>query len=450
MIKKNILFIATAFSPENAVGSIRTTKIVKYLIRNEYNVTVLSPQLHKSTNYDYSNESDELLKVNRVVIPHSKFFEFVFLRNRNKMLQKKSASNYIEIKNNNSILSKLKSQIFILIHFIYTLIRNKDWSRKVNNYISKNINIPDFDSVISSYPSLSAHWVSSNLSKKYKLFWIADFRDPINYEANSNSLIIRINTYFQNRIIKQANFITTISVDLLSKFNPNNKFDSNKLKCIPNGFDPDDLEENKVSSINPSKVLNLCYVGSLYGGKRDLGVVFKVINELIKENKIVKENINITYAGKEFNVFNNQASHYELSSILVNKGFVSRLESVKIQSSSDLIIIVTWNTEKDKGIMTGKLFECLLTKKMILGVVNGTVPNSEMKRVVNNINGGIIYEEASLKLEKEFEDLKEYILNKYIEKQTNLVLKPSYNDSIKYYEYSEITKSFIKLLENNY
>lgn len=447
MNKKNILFIATAFSPENAVGAIRTTKIVKYLIRNGYNVTVISPKLHDSTNYDYSNESDELLKTNRVVISHTKFFELVFLRKRNKMLQKKSASNYIEIENNNNFLSKLKSQIFIFIHFSYTIIRNLDWSRKVKKYIKKNINLSDFDSVISSYPSLSAHWISYSLSKKHSLFWIADFRDPINYEANSNYFILKINTYFQNRIIKQANYITTISNDLIVKFNPNNKFNNEKLKCIPNGFDPDDLDENTVNITSKSKVLNLCYVGSLYGGKRNLEIVFKAVSELLKENKITKENIKIIYAGKEFNVFNNQASRYNLSSTLTNKGFVSRLESVKIQSESDLIMIVTWNTKTDKGIMTGKLFECLLTKKMILGIVNGTAPNSEIKRVVNKINGGIVYEDASLDLEKEYNNLKEYILNKFLEKQNNLILNPSYNNSVREYEYSEITNSFIKLFK---
>lgn len=450
MSNKNILFITTAFSPENAVGSIRTTKIVKYLVRTNFKVTVISPKLNENTKLDYSNECTELNKVERILIPHSKLFESIFLKKRNKMLQKKSASNYIQIKNKKSLYSIIKSQLFIIIHFIYTIIRNLDWSRQVKKYLVLNKKINEYSSVISSYPSLSSHWVSFYLSKKHNLFWIADFRDPINYEANSNNIIIKINTILQNRIIRQANYVTTISNDLLLKFNPNNKFNKNKLIYIPNGFDPDDLKIDNLNKVAVrNKDLNLCYVGSLYGGKRDLNIVFKAIKELINEEKININSVKFVYAGNEFNVLEEQANKYNLSKILVNKGFVSRLESVKIQSNSDLIVIVTWNTESDKGIMTGKLFECLLTEKVMLGVVNGTVPNSEFKQLIKKINGGIVYEDSSLEPKGEFQNFKKFIFDKYNEKQNKSNIESTYNKLINEYTYSKITKSFIDLIEQS-
>ena len=450
MNERKILFIATAFSPENAVGSIRTTKIVKYLARNDFKVTVISPKLFGNTKLDYSLECEELKRVERVTISHSRLFKTLFLRKRNKMLKNKSASNYFNIKNKKSVFSYLKSQFYISIHFIYTYLRNKDWSRKVKLYISKHIAINDYSGVISSYPSLSTHWVSYSLSEKYGLFWIADFRDPINYEANSNKLINNFNKYFQNKIIKQANYTITISEDLIAKLNLNNKHDNNKLICIPNGFDPDDYKDvTNLQKENITKKLKMCYVGSLYGGKRDLSIIFKTMRNLIDEEIIEEENLIFNYAGNEFDVLNEQAKRFNLSSILVNKGFITREESIKMQSDSDLIIIVTWNTEIDKGIMTGKFYECLLTNKMILGVVNGTVPNSEIKRVVNDIKGGFVYEEAALDLLKESESLKNFILEKYLEKQTNYKIFSTFNSKIENYNYSNLTNSFIDLLNKN-
>ncbi|PHS61899.1 MAG: hypothetical protein COB12_11420 [Flavobacterium sp.] len=449
MNNKNILFITTAFSPENAVGSIRTTKIVKYLIKNNFKVTVISPKLHESTKLDYSNECIELDKVERILIPHSKLFESIFLKRRNKMIQKKSAANYLEVKNKKSIISVLKSQLFICIHFLYTFIRNKDWSREVNKYIVKNIDIQEYTGLISSYPSLSAHWISYKISKNHGLVWIADFRDPINYEANSNKIINKINSYFQNKIANKATYITSISEDIFFKFDIKNKTNTNKYICIPNGFDPADLQEQKVELNKNENKLNLCYVGSLYGGKRDLSVIFEAIEILINENKINKDLINFIYAGNEFDVLKNQAEKYNLSSLLVNRGFVSRLESVEIQSKSDLIVITTWNTKNDQGILTGKLFECLLTKKMILGVVNGTVPNSEMKRLVKKINGGFVFEESSLNYNEEFHELKEFILKLYLEKLKTENVVSTYNEKINDYTYSRITESIINLLEHS-
>tara|TARA_R110000787_G_scaffold59922_14_gene135977 strand:+ start:48657 stop:50006 length:1350 start_codon:yes stop_codon:yes gene_type:complete len=445
--KKNILFIATAFSPENAVGSVRTTKIVKFLVRNNYNITVISPKLHNGSSLDYSIECEELKQVGRITVPHSKLFESLLLKKRNKLLEKKSATNFIVNKNKKSLVSTIKSQFYIYVHFIYTILRNLDWTRKVKKQISENIDISCYDAVISSYPSLSAHWISSHLSKKHGLFWIADFRDPINYEANSNAIIIRINTYFQDKIINQSNFSTIVSNDFLKKINFKNKFDTNKLKYIPNGFDTDDLI-NKEIELDPSKkqLFKICYVGSLYGGKRNLEILFKTIKELINENKIEISKIEIIYAGKEFELLNVLSKKYNLKEILINKGFVSRLESMKIQSNSDLIVIATWNTKFDKGVMTGKLYECLLTKKMVLGIVNGTIPNSELKRVITDINGGIVYEDSALNLTEEYLHFKDYIHEKYNEKEKTGKLTSTYNSTIENFNYSKITNSFINLL----
>ena len=137
---------------------------------------------------------------------------------------------------------------------------------------------------------------------------------------------------------------------------------------------------------------------------------------------------------------------YNLKEILINKGFVSRLESMKIQSNSDLIVIATWNTKFDKGVMTGKLYECLLTKKMVLGIVNGTIPNSELKRVITDINGGIVYEDSALNLTEEYLHFKDYIHEKYNEKEKTGKLTSTYNSTIENFNYSKITNSFINLL----
>lgn len=66
MRKNKVLLIATAFSPENAMGSVRTTKLVKFLVRMGYDITVVSPELHGGTKIDHSLECKELDSINRI------------------------------------------------------------------------------------------------------------------------------------------------------------------------------------------------------------------------------------------------------------------------------------------------------------------------------------------------------------------------------------------------
>ena len=95
----------------------------------------------------------------------------------------------------------------------------------------------------------------------------------------------------------------------------------------------------------------------MYNGKRDLSQLFRIIRILIDNEEINENNIKFYYAGKEFNILKNQASKFELEGILVNKGSVAREDSLAIQDQSDIVVVSTWNTEKDVGVIPGKIYE---------------------------------------------------------------------------------------------
>jgi hypothetical protein len=294
---------------------------------------------------------------------------------------------------------------------------------------------------------LGGIWAANRVRKnKVAAVYVADFRDPINYESNSSWLKIKINTLLQDRILSQADLVTTISKDLFKKFNPKYQ---HKLNYLPNGYDIDDLDTD---FINTSKQLDdtlvFCYVGSLYGGTRKLHSFFKALRELIASGSIEIKHIKLIYAGKEFNELYKQASSFKLEAILEDRGSVSRLESIQIQNSSDIIIVVTWNTEKDQGILTGKLFECFLTQKTILGIVNGTVPNSEFKNIIENVDGGFAFEDASVAFEKDFKELTSFLVEKYKEKKEHGTLKNNYNKNLENFNYKNITNKLVSYFNN--
>lgn len=441
---KKILIIATAFSPENEIGALRVTKLIKYLVRSNCEVTIISPELHEGSRINKGPEPVEFEAIKRCQVHQSDLFIKLFLNRRNKMIGKSSATQLIK-KSKGGIVSQLKSALMGLFQFLYALVRNYDWAHEVKkSQFYRDCLKEDYDVVFSSYPSVSAHWVALHAVRNLKIPLICDFRDPMNYETNSSWFYYKMNSFLQRKIIKRAAVVTTIAEDLIPKLKDGYTYPNTKFVYLPNGYDQDDLEASEQAQM-PNDKLIFCYVGSLYGGQRKLDSFFVSINKLLEKKSIPKEKIIFNYAGKEFEVLKNLATAYGLEDILVNKGFVSRQESIDLQANSDIVVVVTWNTKKDKGIMTGKLFECFLTKKQVLVVVNGNVENSEIKRVVERVNGGYVIEDASTTFNKDKDRLIEYLENSYTLKVANGHLSSTYNEKIEDFSYDNIVKKLVSI-----
>ena len=66
----DILFVCTAFAPKNIIGSIRPTKLAKYMVRMGHRVTVILPVLGENEPQDELLMSPEMDSVRRVAVPN--------------------------------------------------------------------------------------------------------------------------------------------------------------------------------------------------------------------------------------------------------------------------------------------------------------------------------------------------------------------------------------------
>lgn len=446
--KKNILIVTTAFSPDNAIGAIRISKLTKFLVRKGLRVTVISPEIKAGIKKDNFLECDELNQIRRIIVPYSEQFKTLFLKRRNNIVGTKQTSSLFISSPNPSFLQILKSNFFILSQFLYSIIQNIDWYKSVMKQFKTNIRVEDYDIVFTSYPSLGAHFVGRKLKRKYKLPWVSDYRDPINYNTNSVAIKRWVNKFLQNRFIDTADRITHISNDLIYELNRGDIFPKEKFFHLSNGFDVDDQEMFKEHTLKDG-IIRFSYAGSLYGGKRNISILFKVLSEIINENKGKKDDFRFCYAGREFSIIKSYAEEFGLGDILIDNGYVTRKESMKIQSEADLIVIGTWNTDEDQGILTGKLFEAILLKKQIVAVVNGNKPNSEIRRLIESIRGGIVYEESSPSVEDDLNKMKTFIINALFAKKTRGEIDLAYNSSYEKFDYSNIVDDLITIINSS-
>lgn len=435
---KKVLVIMSTFAPLNSCGSIPNTKLVKYLARED---TELSLIAYTALPHDPQDETllpKEMERIRTFRVRHSPLFLKTLSRSRQAITD-------------SGVKQKMKAdqrplQAWIVSHLkrAYISARSRDWAQSAIRIIRRELKNEHFDAVYSSYPSYEAHLAARYARKKHLADkWIADFRDPMGYvgfDKYGYKRAIRR----QHRVERWADCVTVVSEGALDKFRfPD--VPEEKLSYIPNGYDPEDFTVCAKKQNESDRVLRLFYAGMLYEGRRDLRVVFRAISELIEEGRVAPERISVEYAGNEWAVLCDFAETYGLRGICKEYGYVPRHRVMEIMEQIDVTLVCSVNTAEDHGVVTGKVFELLLVEKPIVTIINGDLPNSELAGIIRECNAGVVFEEASQ--ERDYPALKQWLLRAYESKQKTGTV-PSELDRAKreQYSYAQIAGKLFSIL----
>ncbi|MDI9520818.1 MAG: hypothetical protein QM308_06680 [Bacillota bacterium] len=414
--------ISELFHPANMIGALRPSKIAKYLLLMGYKVDIISRE--KAEDF--------------------------FTHPNCRMFRIQDNINSIHVKSYNvnlSCLTGLKKPIFNelrkLKRGVQSLLKAVKYKHNADKLIKEQNIVPSsYDACITTYGPLSSVLIGLSLKKRYNVKkWICDFRDPI-ITIESSKVLQAYYWYLQKKCIKFADSIVAVSYGCLNRI-CKGKY-KQKSYMIPNGFSEEDLEGIHIVH-KDSSVLNLTYAGALYEGKRKISVLFQVISELYHDGSIDIANICFNYAGHDFVFLKEQAEKYDLSSIIIDHGFLSRAESLALQSASDILVLATWNSKKETGVVSGKFLEYIGMRKPILALVDGDLSNSEVSCIMKKGNFGVCFEEANRS--KDYPILKTYLYTQYKRfiSGKNLVFDPD-QSVIDRYNYKNIAQQYLELI----
>ncbi len=424
---KKILIVSDFFFPSANIAAVRPSKIAKRLTADGYCVDVF-------TRYPLGENADEYC---------------------NKCFSFQSGSALDAMKKEDSIeRTGAKKILFEKLNFLYMSLfkmksnlntnrRNRQMLDEFKEFVAKNPQ--EYDVIFTTFGPLGSLLCGLYYKKKFpQVKWICDFRDPaIISQAGA------VKNFFRRRkeqkSCKLADEIVTVSNGYLKRI-CGDKY-TEKRHMIPNGYDRADMVYSGEQSESSDK-LSLAYVGIFYGFMRDLRPVFRAIKELVDEGLADKNKICINYAGSDYKTILEQAKECSAEDFIVTYGVLAREDCLRLQFSSDLLILATWNTEKECGVFPGKLLEYMLIGKPIVTTVTGDVPDSEVAQVVREGNLGIVYEETNSK--EDFARLKEYILTQYNCKVNGKELPFAPEQSVlDRYNYDTIIKRIEALIEGS-
>lgn len=423
---KKVLICSYCFPPLHLMGSVRVYNFAKYLSLYGNDVTVISA--HYENNIIQNELFNNIqVKDERINIPNKKDSEPI---NSRKIVR----------------IFFLRFKIWNFLRYLKHLYFELKWSINVIKAIKSNLSKNSFDIIISSYGPISSIFLGYYIKRmSYASYWICDLRDMV-LTSTIPKLANYLNYIITTVMFKYVNRFTVVSEGQKLSFVNQNKFiDYNKIDVVYNGF-----SKSKYNCAHNDKIENtfiISYTGDLYGGKRNISVLFNIISELINENKIDIQKFRFIYAGHGFDILENQIHDKKLLEIgiIMNMGFVSRDKAIEVQNNSDLLVLSTWNTHKEQGIITGKFFDYLNSRKNVIAIINGDLPNSELSQLISNLDIGISYDDFSDK--NHYFTLKKYILEKYSQKiSIGSIPFEGKDELISSFEYINIVQKFNNIL----
>ncbi|PID69818.1 MAG: hypothetical protein CR985_03800 [Flavobacteriales bacterium] len=390
-MNKKILIISRAFPPKGGGGVQRMVKFSVYLEQLGWDVTVCTV---KGDNFRWNDKSriKELHKV--------------------KIIRVKEA--VYKLTPFNRVISKLSFYDFY-----------NSWANNVIKYFIANDNF-NYDYVLTSGPPHSVHNIGIKLKKKFKFYWISDFRDQFTLGPTYNpmsSFHRKYDELVEQNIYELSDLIITNTeinkIEILDKFiiKPNSK-----VVSIYNGYDFEDLKKTDFIPDFDKNKINLLYLGGLRGDHID-GYFYRMLKIAYDDNPTLISKVKINLVGD-----------LSRKGDLIEKLGIGKLfkyyKAVSYDKVGDYIKVadgcLTWQHPNIgyRGTIAGKVFDYFGFKKPIFSLGQ---KKSELDVIINSHKIGVHTDVNNL--ERSALDFIDFIENMEKYSENYLKLSNTYHNS---------------------
>ena len=450
-----ILLITHYYKHKNAMASVRFIKLAKYFAQEGADVTVLTsmqkdnwckqemiPELSSNIREVYAPEHNGMKWLRKV-------YELAQKRGKKRLKKikdkekdinnKKATSSQVKI----GILQNIKNNIAWLYYYTCDRLENYFLYKGLINE-AKKINLKDFDYVIATYPGAGVHdagvWIKkTGRAKKF----VADYRDPAyNPGGRSRKIEAIHDKKVQDRAVYASDFIVCVSKGMAETLIA--QYKEKKIApvfVVNNGYDLEDHITLENSFLDKDK-FNFVYTGALYNGRRTVEMLAEVLKEILEEGVIKKNELRIHYAGSDYLELLSQLKPYGLEEIAIDHGYVTRSESLAMQKEADVVLLLNWNQDNYTGVIPGKLYEYMASKRIICALIMGNQSGSETAKMIREGNLGCACEEVE---EKDKELMKQYMVKLFEKFKSGEHIQVE-SDNIQQYEYSHLAKKYLTIL----
>ena len=375
-VRKKALIIVYYWPPAGGPGVQRWLKFVKYLRDFEVEPIVYVPKNPNYPLYDATLE-DEIpngITILRKPIKEPYKLASLFSKKKSKSISK----GIIPQRKQQTLIDKLL--LYIRGNFFIPDAR-KNWVKPSVEFLSQYLIENDIDTIITTGPPHSLHLIGLKLKKELGLKWLADFRDPwttIGYHKQlklSNSSK-RKHKALESQVLNTADNIIVTSFKTKSEFEA---ITSKPISVITNGYDVETVEPIALDS-----EFSLSHIGSLLS-ERNPSVLWQALSDLIGENKEFGDEFKLKLIGAVSNSVLKSIREHQLIKYTELVPYVKHNAAIKLQRSSQVLLLIEIDSEDTKCIIPGKLFEYMVSHRPIIAI---GPEDSDVSQIIKSTNTG--------------------------------------------------------------
>ena len=394
---KKVLIVTYYWPPAGGPGVQRWLKFAKYLPDFGIEPIVFVPG---NAHYPLKDPGlEQEIPKNLKVLKKDIFEPYAFSKLLSKQDTKKISSGIIPEREKQGVLQKLL--LFVRGNYFIPDAR-KFWVKPSFNFLSSYIQKNKIDTVITTGPPHSLHLIGLQLKKNQQVNWIADFRDPwtqIGYhkELKLTKRSQKKHEKLELEVLNAADHVITTSFTTKAEFAEKTQ---KPVTVITNGYDYE-----KVSAVSADEKFTLSHIGSLLSGRNPENL-WKALQELLAENVDFVDDFQLRLVGAVGEPVLESIRRSGLEEHCELPGYVSHSKALRLQRSSQLLLLIEIDSKETRGIIPGKIFEYIVSQRPILAI---GPEQADIEKIIKDTNTGAYFYYS------EKEKIKEWILEKYRE-----------------------------------
>jgi len=377
---KRVLIITYYWPPSGGAGVQRWLKFTKYLRGFGWEPVIYTPENPEFPEADNSLFKDipEGIEVIKTPIwePYDAYKKFIGQKKEEKI-----QAGFLTVKKKNPIVENIS--VWIRGNFFIPDAR-RFWIKPSIRFLVKYLNAHPVDAMVSTGPPHSMHLIALGLKNRLNIPWLADFRDPwteidFYHQLKLTKLADKKHHRLEKAVLSRADRVSIVSWNWAIDFN---RLFPRKYEVITNGFDPDDFSfpHQEIAG-----TFELTHIGSL-NKDRNPELLWEVLAEICSENQEFRNDLRLRFIGKcDVSLFQ-CLEKYGLSSLAGKIEYMPHEEVLKESAASQVLLLLLNNTPNVMGIVPGKIFEYLATRRPVLciGPTNG-----DSARIIRESKAGI-------------------------------------------------------------
>lgn len=240
-----------------------------------------------------------------------------------------------------------------------------------------------FDAIYSSSPPETSHLIARAVHRASGLPWVADFRDPwmnLHLLPAPTRAHAMLHEKLERSVCERAAVVVTNRwhFDLLRGRYPGLK----DIRVIPNGYDGEKLEP--FAHLRPEAGrLQILHAGMLTQ-KRSAVAFLQGLKRFLDAAPTARRHVRVIFAGARESRNDEAARALGLFDVVEFLDTVTHSESLRLERTSHILLLIKHLDRAYDGIVPGKLYEYIGARRPILALV----PDGEVKDMVRKLRRG--------------------------------------------------------------